>query len=220
MPLHPYPIPSPYLEDLIAALEQVNSQYCHWPIAGSRIQEGERVFAYELYHQLRIVAITKPQLYQDIRYDGEINKSFREEFFYCRCTLEAQLRADIRHRISARFSPDLVLHRGQIDRNPENQKLIIEIKTGELKPKPLAKDILKLNHFLRTLNFECGYFIAVNVSLSEVSSQLRNLFPDYRMDYSESLFHKIVIITYDGFQCELALLSAILTRTGFMLADV
>ncbi|HCZ8395984.1 hypothetical protein [Elizabethkingia anophelis] len=179
----------PYLSDLITAIENIGDNYCKWDYKAS-IQQIERVFAYELYYQLKLISHTSPN-YQEINFNGEISKKISAEIN----TLHTGITIESKY-----VSPDLVLHKQQIDSSTINQKLIIEIKAGNKSNKQIAKDILKLNYGIETLNFEFGVFISINTRFTTINSKLKKIFINKdRLNQEEtSRFSKIIIVNYNN----------------------
>jgi len=157
-----------YLNDLCEALIRVEEQYCRWP-ANNRhhIQKIERVFCYELYHQFRLRTINNNN-YDRFRMDGENYKNLTPEVVHP-CGTNYAVAQD-------QFSPDFVLHLGQLNRDVDNQLLAIEAKTRSVGDDEIAKTIIKLNHYIRVLNFQFAVFISVNTQLSKLKQKIRRIF--------------------------------------------
>jgi len=156
-----------FLEDLIDAIESIDDEYCSWTYYHETIQKTERVFAYELYHQLKLIATIKKTQYDGIKFNGEIGKKILQDI--------TQLGTGFTVK-QKNFSPDLVLHKGQIDKQSDNQKLIIEIKTNNTTDEKITKDIIKLYYGIENLNFQFGVFISVNTDFDILKQKLKRLF--------------------------------------------
>jgi hypothetical protein len=114
-----------------------------------KMQYLERVFAYELYHQFRIKTEEPPE-YADLRLDAELVKyNWNGEYNDFGIAID---------HIPSYFSPDLVLHHSQNERQ-HNQKLIVEIKSTKKRPKEKQKDIVKLINYVINLHFESAVFL-------------------------------------------------------------
>jgi hypothetical protein len=134
--------------DFLIALLKVERNYMIWPygLSVKDNQVGERVFAYEFYHQWRKVS---------------------EQFKYKNLIINGEIRKDgsiYRHDSLGQVYPDLVLHEQQ---NNMNQQIIAcEIKTSKALNhtngrKQLKKDLLKLSQFHIELGFEYCIFLQI-----------------------------------------------------------
>lgn len=184
------PFPLTYLNDIGEAIIRVEEAYCHWAYNnGNQDQRIERVFAYELYHQFRQLTYWKNN-FQNLRFDGEIGKQLNDNIETCGVTLQ---NFDFGQR---RFSPDLVLHLSQTDRQEINQKVIVELKSREVGDRELAKTILKLNHYIRILNFQYATLISVNTDFDELVEQLSTLFDNPTNQEWQERFNRVIIMNY------------------------
>lgn len=132
-----------YLNDLLLALANVDSKYLLWPYGGVTEQMCERVFAYELYHQWRIVS--EIFQYDNLIINGEIRKD------------GSVYRRDINI-----VYPDLVLHEQQ--NNLNQQILACEIKTViavKNSKEDLKKDLIKLDKYIDVLEYHKSVFIQI-----------------------------------------------------------
>lgn len=122
-----------------------------------QINQLERVFAYELYHQWSLLKDVNLVL------NGEIDKLWNEETYY----------------------PDMVLHGGQDD--PAKNKIVVEIKRECMikgNPKAILNDLEKLSTFLETVgidnqikkyrNYEYAVFLLLKGELSEITNALKS----------------------------------------------
>ena len=109
-----------YLEDLCSALEEVSPEYKKWILyntdASGEVKETqesycERVFAYELYHQIRRIMDVKPTLprYKDVYLNGETVKD--NKFFKDIYEGLAKLSPKFSEDKDNKRIPDLVLHK-------------------------------------------------------------------------------------------------------------
>ena len=178
--------PLVHLNDLAEAVIRVSEYYCNWPARHITLQKVERVFAYELYYQFKLLTASKA-VYQGIRFDGEIGKQIH------------QIPNDCGTNISIKqidYSPDLVLHKSQLDKSSENQKLIIEIKTTNVSDADFALAIIKLNHFLSSLNFQFAVLITVNTNKYTIIRKLRRIIPQPSDKVLINNFKKIIVFNY------------------------
>ena len=188
-----------YVSYLAKAITSVEMQYCQWRTITDNTQKIERVFAYELYHQLSMIA-----RFDKFRLDGEILKMFKGELDKKqeKCSL-TQNGLDLK-LVQNRFTPDLVIHLAQNNYQQENQKVVIEIKTNRVgnqnnnaSNKETAETILKLNHYLKTINFQYGVFITVSSEFEDICNQLRYLFSVPNDDGCINKFNRIIIMNYN-----------------------
>lgn len=107
-----------------------------------------------------------------------------------------KIRNDRYLRNQTKFSPDPVLHPAQNNRLENNQSLIIEIKTKKVRNGELAKDLVKLNHYIWRLNFRYAVFISVNTNFNELKQQIRNIFEN-PLGWNDR-FNQIVIFNYNN----------------------
>jgi hypothetical protein len=124
-----------FMQFLLEAGEKIEPHYFQIPIAGSgELKYRERVYSYELYHQLRIA------LGDDFPYklDGEVDKEGHP----------------IIHPTLGPKKPDLIVHKaGKMNRN----LVVIEVKPIKVKKRGLEKDINTLKRFLG----EAQYYRAI-----------------------------------------------------------
>ena len=180
------PEPLTYLNDLAEAVLKVTEYYCNWQARHIALQQAERVFAYELYHQFKLLIASKRE-YEGIRFDGEIGKQIHQQANNCGTTINTRQLV---------YSPDLVLHKSQTDILTVNQKLIVVIKARNITDIELSKDIIKLNHYITTLNFQYAVFISVNTNKSTIERKLKRLLPFPSDKVLVSNFKKIIILNY------------------------
>ena len=179
--------------DLATAITKVENKFCIWPNSNQNPQAIERVFAYELYHQFRLLTGNDAN-YAGLRLDGEITKFVPYNVDYCASIEHIDFTAE--HH----FSPDLVLHLGQTNSDYNNQRLIIEIKTSHL-PRGLSRreitqDIIKLKHCLTHLEYQEGAFISVNTDHTSIADKFYNMF-SVEAETRREYFKRIVIFNYN-----------------------
>jgi hypothetical protein len=122
---------------------------------------GERVFCYELYHQIRSLI------------DSCVNQNNAD--VSSRICLQAELKKDcvrhiikyfpkIRKALAREYIPDFLLHSPEAG-NVDFQGLIIEVKSDPgLSFSDIKKDLIKLQEFLAKYGYQQGVFLTVNSS--------------------------------------------------------
>ena len=148
-----------YYKDFVEALGKIEGKYIAFKpfysdddkIRNSkdpRVKYAERVFAYEFYHQYRIIMDRKKKRYNNIQLNGEQEKDVKE-FTAIKKSLN-------------RFSPDLILH-GSLS-NTEKQYWICEIKMNH-NPYPF-EDLFKIGLYY-TNEVKFNYYIFLYVGDSD-----------------------------------------------------
>lgn len=164
-----------YLNDLGVAIKNVGSEYFNWKLKDSNghVKDAycERVFAYELYHQLRKIMecpVCKEKRYNGLTLNGEAIKS--NNFFKNVFEGLYEVNEDKTHK----FIPDLILHKDLGSFEHEEQIYMAEIK---MKGNDEALgDLVKLTNLKKTkLNFEFYIFIYVNIDMSDFISEVEKL---------------------------------------------
>ena len=171
-----------YLEDLCSALEEVSPEYKKWILyntdASGEVKETQesycaRVFAYELYHQLRL--IMEPcrghveERYRELILNGEQVKldNFYKHLFEGLSKLSEKFKKEGENKII----PDLVLHKniGTIDK--DGQIYLVEIKMGE--NTNALDDLEKLTLLTKSeLYFHFYIFVYVDKSIDELKEMI------------------------------------------------
>lgn len=182
-----------YLKHLIAAFNLVEKKYfCTWafndfPEKAQKkerkkyVQFIERVFAYELYHQYRIIIDSNPKAYKDLVLNGEVRKNGFKDSMICK----------------NHIYPDLVLHKNQTDNTKDYQKLFIEIKSNSFTSKQLENDLNKLFVAVSDrLNFENAIFVCINQNPTNVLDDLKKLIK--KKDTDKSQLSKIWFLDETG----------------------
>lgn len=156
-----------YIQDLVDAIQKVDTDYYYWKLYNEgETKEAycERVFAYELYHQLRCIMSpcnTAENIgrYQGLTLNGETIKdnSFFNNLFS--------------NLYQQRFIPDLVLHKDLGKTDEEGQIYLAEIKMSE--NKEALDDLLKLTNLSKSnLKFSCYIFIYAGLNIEEFKEKL------------------------------------------------
>ena len=136
-----------YIDDLLLSLSGVDNFYYSYTTPKGNIKYPERVFAYEVYHQLRDIMQEKTEKYDDVYLNGEQQKSSEVVDDLSKCT------------------PDLILHRRIYDCKQEDQLWLCEIK---MKGNPDAMSDLMKFEKMEALNFQCYIFLYAGVLFSEM----------------------------------------------------
>jgi hypothetical protein len=127
----------------------------------------ERVFCYELYHQIRVqmeeFSKNKPELFRHIKLQCELKKDFIHEI------VENYFKVK---RLDAEYIPDFLLH---TPGNFTNQHLIVEVKSNpQLSFNSIQKDLLKIQEFINRYNYQLGIFLTVNTNPSRMINILKD----------------------------------------------
>ncbi|OGO23112.1 MAG: hypothetical protein A2Z28_01810 [Chloroflexi bacterium RBG_16_51_9] len=113
-----------FLEQLISATAKIESKYFHFPVAGAESTiYRERVYCYELYHQLRC--------------------TLGNEFPY---TLDGEVDKKAHKIIEGNKKPDFIVHTLGI---MEENLAVIEVKSKDAETQNIKVDIDKLIEFLK-----------------------------------------------------------------------
>jgi hypothetical protein len=119
------------------ATSAVEEKYFRLPIHGGPSIYRERVYCYELYHQMRL--LWPPN--SAFSLGGEVDKSGHQ-------ALKA---AGI-----ASEKPDFLVH---VPGHMEGNNIIVEVKTSLLKPKGIKKDIKTLSNFVELARYRRAIFL-------------------------------------------------------------
>lgn len=170
-----------YLEDIKTALNKVNPIYFSWcnhkivdnDSCSEELQQDycERVFAYELYHQIRCVMYSNP-IYQNVYLNGETIKrnKFFTDIFDTLPLLDSKFHGDKKDKCV----PDLVLHKDLGSIEKEGQIYLAEIKMAQ--NKQALDDLWKLTLLKSSkLEFTFYIFIYVGKDIEEFRSELSSI---------------------------------------------
>ncbi len=125
-----------FQEMILAATARIGDGYFQLPVATADAVYRERVYCYELYHQLRCY-------WGDFAYSlgGEVDKSGHPYF---------------RGGQYAQAKPDFLVHApGKMDRN----LVCVEVKVAGRPGKDFADDLKKLTWFCRAAHYHGGIFL-------------------------------------------------------------
>ncbi|NRB23486.1 hypothetical protein [Shewanella sp.] len=130
-------------EILQHATAEVTEEYFMLKIDGGSPIYRERVYCYELYHQMRVQWPEDT----DLVLNGEVDKAGHQ--------ILAELGAD-------HVKPDFLVHRpGHMSRNDT----IIEVKSKRLNPKGLKKDLESLSLFRNVVGYERAIYLIYGVGI-------------------------------------------------------
>jgi len=146
------------LERLRAALNAIGPSYCNVMMPGNRFRQMERVFSYELYHQMRLAFYDV-----DLAVHGEFEK-------------QLNLIPELRRR--NKLIPDMVVHQPH---NLESNLLALEIKASRtVDRQAFQRDIRKIYfyseisaRYMRSLRFRYVVFLVINYDVSR-NEDVRN----------------------------------------------
>jgi hypothetical protein len=134
----------------------------------------ERVFCYELYHQLRLAMKDSALL----SLCGEIDK-----------------RGHMGFEEGDRKNPDFILHNAG---NFQNNELIIEVK-GKLIKNQIIKDFDTIHTFIKKYEYKNGMFILYNYSLFDFRVMFHKWSVDMIIDFTDTMNSIIIICKKDGY---------------------
>ena len=144
----------------------------------------ERVFCYELYHQLRKLRNSKTTKL-DLELNGEIDK-----------------RSHIDFDKKDRKNPDFVFH------NPgthERNTLVIEVK-GKLHKRGIEKDFNTISTFIEKYEYKAGIFILYNHSIQELTEKRGKELKKFKKKLSANRIYILTIKSPEE-NCKVSLLS-------------
>ncbi|HVV55171.1 MAG TPA: hypothetical protein VHC47_07600 [Mucilaginibacter sp.] len=150
-----------YVVDIINNENQ--QQYMRRNVVGNDIvRTGERIFCYELYHQLRLLMGPMRDQFPHLYLQGELRKHQVPEL------LEAMNIGEL----DGNYMPDFLLHTpGSTDDHP----YVIEVKTDRFLTYPqVTGDLKKVVQFMCEYNYQRGIFLTANTSSDFVDNHFRN----------------------------------------------
>lgn len=137
-------------------------------------RHGERVFCYELYHQIRVLI----DAYYEAR--PEEKTVDQDHQFYLQAELKKDQIGDLRElfagveaQLEKEYIPDFLLHgTGHFDR----QELIVEVKSNPRLPAgDFQYDILKLQEFITKYGYRYGLFLTANTDPQRIMEMLSSV---------------------------------------------
>ncbi len=140
------------LTTFVQALNNVPNEY---------FGKTERLFAYELYNQLRNLQYLLPQ---NVVFDAELPKR--------RLSLTEEQDLNLLS-LNNLMSPDIIIHERE---TADHQLLVSEIKAEKyLSAKNMIKDLNKLIALRHNYRFNVGVFVAINVDMQKIQDYIHNL---------------------------------------------
>lgn len=175
---------------LIDSINSVDKRYrlfTYWSSQKYPSKLRERVFCYELYHQIR--KKQEESAYRDIDVNGEPDKRGQERFAH----ITGPIPDMIIHKAGAKYANYIVLEAkcnlsGQ-EKNP---------KSGN--PTGVYKDFKNLADFILTARYKYGVFLAIGVkerSLNKKFTKLAHFLCDNYPNDIETIFSALRIIRLD-----------------------
>lgn len=131
------------------------------------IRYSERIFCYELYHQLR-------RKFDD---EKELNPNFLQDTKIQAEVKKMQVASLIQHfglqALGREFIPDILVHTpGDAEYHP----FVIEVKCMDnVSEAEVWYDIDKINHFITRYNYQRGIFLSVNSDFNYLRDIIANL---------------------------------------------
>ena len=142
------------LSELLArATAAVESGYFHLSLAGANPVYRERVYCYELYHQLRVVWPDNSHY----RLNGEVDKAAHPILKFMGV---------------GRAKPDLLVHRpGYMEGN----NTIIEVKSSSAAKRGIKKDLNTLGRFRTVVGYERGIYLIYGADAPRTAEWVRHI---------------------------------------------
>jgi hypothetical protein len=121
----------------------------------------ERVFCYELYHQVRALMDDHPELFAGVCFQGELKKYHLDPTLLERFNFTA---------LDREFVPDFLLHGPG---HAGDEEVIVEVKCDPLLPFVDARDDLeKIQQFISRYGYKVGIFLTVNAKKEGIEGML------------------------------------------------
>ncbi|MDB6027443.1 MAG: methionyl-tRNA formyltransferase-like protein [Verrucomicrobiales bacterium] len=131
----------------LEATTKISPIYFQLPVMGIEVPKFlERVYCYELYHQMRM-------LWPNVPYQltGEVDKSGHPR---------------IRQGVLNRSKPDFTIH---VPGNMDANLLVIEVKARDPVDQNVVRDLEKLTAFCISAGYDAAYYLIYGFSSNEVS---------------------------------------------------
>ena len=152
--------------------------------------QGEIPNRLDLHRQLQII---KKFIY------SEHNDPIVERFYN---KLRKNYGEEANGRIEFETIPDFFIHKNQTDKNPENQKLIMEFKTEfHLPSSRFMWDFFKLNLYLEKYNYQLAIFVSINNSRERIENLLNQYLEDNH--YQTSRKQDLFILVQENYDSEI-----------------
>ncbi len=127
---------------------------------------GERIFCYELYHQLRMKIdeekVDNPSFLENLKLQGEVAK-WQEQSLYEEYGLNL---------LDNEYIPDFLLHTaGKF----HIHAYVIEVKSNpKLSSTQMMTDLKKISQFIDRLRYKRGIFLAININADEINKMIKS----------------------------------------------
>lgn len=154
------------------ATPRIATEYFQLPVAGTDAVYRERVYCYELYHQLRSIWDQFP-----FSIGGEIDKSGHPHF---------------RGGPYAGAEPDLLVH---VPGNMEDNLAVVEVKSANVGLGGVREDLRKLNWFCANARYFRGIFLVYGEvgEPERLAAMIRRAAaPDISIDRIICIYHRRV----------------------------
>lgn len=140
---------------------------------------NERVFCYELYHQLRKkLDIEGPNFLNNTTLQGEVKKVQVKQFVE-RLGLEG---------LSKEFIPDFLMHSSG---STDNHYFVLEVKCHpDVSSDEILSDLRKINEFITNYRYERGIFLSINAHRENLANRLGKILDEAK----ELVFPKISVV--------------------------
>lgn len=161
-----------YFKLIRDAMKQVASKYIVLDVAGGSPKHRERVYCYELYHQMRCLQKQGTE-YINFTINGEIDKSGSQE-------------------VVQNFNPDFVMH---TPGNMENNGCVIEVKAKSnsnryvLDKEGVNKDLKTITCMLHCYKYQYGALIFVDVTEGEIAPILQ----EAEISHLDDIFERVMV---------------------------
>lgn len=171
----------------------------------------ERLFTYELYHQLRIIIEKEKKnnsFYDEFFVDAEIYKRIERATYSKEDVTEKKYKETKSELDNDKVFPDLVIHTNQKSRKTNGQFLILECKTQteNLNQDAFNNDFFKLNEYISLLNFQFSVYLIINKSENDI----RNYLNTYKKSYWTSKLGNVIFIVKENYKSKLKIFDTML----------
>ena len=124
-------------------------------------QHHERVFCYELYHQIRALMEQEETRFSGVRFQGELKKYQMDADLLARFDFTA---------LDREYIPDFLLHSPG---DGDHQESVIEVKCDPSLTFEKAKyDLKKIDQFISNYGYAIGVFLTVNIRRENVEAMM------------------------------------------------
>jgi len=167
---------------VIEAIKNVSNDYIRIERADGGQQYRERVFCYELYHQMRQI---QDDFCKSLIINGELDKRSYSGF---------------NNKV-----PDFLFH---VPGNNDNNEAIFEVKNTLENKDEIINDFKKIDKFINEHGYKIGIFLLYNHSFSDEKQKIKNILEKCEVKNKEKIF---IITTKNPSEVECKVYSEILT---------